>query len=147
MKFLKHVSVLLVMVLLCTTMTLCASAATIPAEGSIWKPSEAPAYEPAEPTFYPIVIEKAENGSAKSSVVSAAAGTTVTITVVPEDGFSLKQLQLVDPSGNPISFKKISDTQYTFVMPSCRVTVRSAFRPQASLCPRDESCPCTASPI
>lgn len=151
MKVLKRLSVLALVLLFCSAMMICASAATIPADGSIWTPSDEPTQTPTQPSTpndsdtdtHSIVVERAENGTVKANRSSAKAGTTITITVVPEDGYDLGQLQVVSSFGKEISVKKVSDSQYTFVMPDSKVTVRATFTVQSS-CLRDASCPMSA---
>lgn len=57
----------------------------------------------------------------------ASYGTTVTITVDPDEGYELDELNVTDASGNAVAVTKVSDTRYTFTMPRSRVTVSATF--------------------
>lgn len=63
-----------------------------------------------------------------SSISSASAGTTVTLTVAPDKGYELDSLTVTDARGNAVTVTKVSGTQYTFVMPSGGATVTAAFQ-------------------
>ncbi|MDR3999212.1 MAG: S-layer homology domain-containing protein, partial [Evtepia sp.] len=58
---------------------------------------------------------------------SAKAGTTVTLTPVPDQGFALDTLAVTDRFGNPVSLTERANGTYTFVMPNGQVTVTATF--------------------
>ena len=70
----------------------------------------------------------AENGSVTASSKNAAKGSTVTVTVKPDDGYQLDKLTVADAKGNTIAVTKQSDSKYTFTMPDSKVTITPTFR-------------------
>lgn len=63
------------------------------------------------------------HGSVKASATRAAAGTTVTLSAVPEDGYVLDSYSVIMDSGVHVYF-----TGDTFIMPSDNVTVSATFK-------------------
>lgn len=92
---------------------------------------------------YAITVEDAENGDVKANRSYASSGTTVTITVTPEDGYVLKELSVVDSQNNKIEVTDKGDGTYTFKMPRRKVTVTASFVADGSFsaCPKDNTCP------
>lgn len=78
-------------------------------------------------TRYTVTIEDSDNGSVTSSHSRASRGTTVTLTVNPDEGYELDELTVTDASGNNVTVNRSSDTRYTFTMPRGNVTVEAAF--------------------
>ncbi len=78
-------------------------------------------------TSYTIAVEDTKNGDITVSPSRASSGSTVTITVDPDEGYELDELNVTDASGNAVAVTKVSDTQYTFTMPRSRVTVTVTF--------------------
>ncbi|MDD6188602.1 MAG: S-layer homology domain-containing protein [Clostridiales bacterium] len=74
-----------------------------------------------------ITAEKTENGTVTVSPTSAAAGTTVTVTVKPDAGYELASLTVTDAGGKNIALTDKGDGKYTFNMPDSKVTVSAAF--------------------
>ena len=68
------------------------------------------------------------NGTVTVSPKTASKGTTVTITVTPDEGYELDKLTVTDASGSAVALTKKSDTQYTFSMPGSKVTVAVSFQ-------------------
>lgn len=66
-------------------------------------------------------------GTVKSNVSSATKGSTVTVTVIPQDGYKLDKLTVADEKGNTITATDKGDNKYTFIMPSSKVTVAPSF--------------------
>jgi len=56
-----------------------------------------------------------------------AEGETVTLSVVPEDGYRLSYISVADASKATIELTMLSDTEYAFVMPSGNVVVKTEF--------------------
>ena len=77
-------------------------------------------------TTYAITVESAKNGSVTSDVKSAAKGTTITLTVEPDKGYTLETLTVTDGSGKEVKLTEKSG-KYTFTMPASKVTVKAAF--------------------
>lgn len=78
---------------------------------------------------YRVTVEPSENGTVKSSHNTASAGTTVTLTATPQDGYRLTGLTVTDGAGNSVTLSDKGDGKYTFVMPSRAVTVKASFAP------------------
>ncbi len=76
---------------------------------------------------YAISVSKVDNGSAKASASSASAGTRITVTVKPDSGYELDELNVTDAKGKDVKVTKRSDTTYTFQMPDSKVTVEAVF--------------------
>ena len=76
---------------------------------------------------YPITVKDSTNGSAVSSHKSASSGTTVTITVMPDKGYTLETLIVTDKSGNELKLTDKGGGKYTFTMPASKVTVTATF--------------------
>ena len=79
------------------------------------------------PTRYAITTSDAENGTVTVSPSRAARGTTVTITVTPDEGYELGELIVTDANGDEVDLTRESATKYTFEMPRSRVTVAASF--------------------
>ena len=73
-----------------------------------------------------------KNGSVSVSPRNPVKGNTVTLTVRPNTGYSLESIRVVDTSGNEVELTKVSDTKYTFKMPSNRVSVDATFTKDAA---------------
>ncbi len=78
-------------------------------------------------TTYAITAPDAENGTVRVSPSRASRGTTVTITVTPDEGYELESLTVLDSRDNEITLTDKGDGKYTFTMPSGRVTVEASF--------------------
>ena len=76
---------------------------------------------------YSITVESDKNGTVTVSPKSARKGTTVTITVKPDEGFELDTLRVYDKDGNKIKVTEGKNGKYTFTMPASKVTVKAAF--------------------
>ena len=75
------------------------------------------------------------NGTISVSPNSAAKDEKVTITVKPDDGYTLDTLTVTDANGNAVSLTRVSDTQYTFSMPASKVSVKATFKAESSPLP------------
>ncbi len=78
-------------------------------------------------TTYAVTAPDAENGTVRVSPSRASRGTTVTITVTPDEGYELESLTVLDSRDNEIALTDKGDGKYTFTMPSGRVTVEASF--------------------
>lgn len=74
---------------------------------------------------YNITVKDSENGSVSADMQTATAGTTVTVTVDPAEGYELDALTVNDGA---VEVTKVDDTTYTFVMPDAEVTVSATFK-------------------
>ena len=68
-----------------------------------------------------------ENGSVTVSPKNATKGSTVTVTVKPDDGYQLDKLTVADAKGSTISVTDKGNGKYTFTMPASKVTVTPIF--------------------
>lgn len=76
---------------------------------------------------YTITTPDAEHGTVAASPSRASSGTTVTITVTPDEGYELGELIVTDANGDEVDLTRESATKYTFEMPRSRVTVVASF--------------------
>ena len=76
---------------------------------------------------YPVSVPRFDNGSVSVTPGSASKGTTVTITVKPDEGYELDKLVVTDKDGNRLSLSDKGDGKYTFTMPDGKVTVDASF--------------------
>ena len=79
------------------------------------------------PTYYDITVEAAAHGKVASSRKTASGGTTVTLTVEADKGYTLETLTVTDKDGNKIALTNKGNGEYTFKMPASDVTVEAAF--------------------
>ena len=78
-------------------------------------------------TSYPITIKDSKNGSASSSHKRAGAGTTVTITVAPNKGYTLETITVLGQNGKACKVTDKGNGKFTFTMPASGVTVTATF--------------------
>ena len=76
---------------------------------------------------YPIEVVSIEHGSVSASVNWAEAGSKVTLTVTPDDGWKLDSLSATDAKGGKLSLTALGGGKYSFTMPSAKVTVKAVF--------------------
>ena len=76
---------------------------------------------------YPVSAPRVDNGSVSVTPSSASKGTTVTITVKPNDGYELDKITVTDKDGNRLSLNDQGNGKYTFTMPSGKVSVEASF--------------------
>lgn len=81
------------------------------------------------PIVFDIAASDVSNGSVTLSPDKATTGTTVTITLNPESGYKPNGVSITSSDGSSVFPSKISDTEYTFTMPSGNVTVIASFQP------------------
>ena len=79
------------------------------------------------PTTYAVTVPDVENGTVRVSPSRASRGTTVTLTVAPDEGYELESLTVLDSRDNEIALTDKGDGKYTFTMPSGKVTVEASF--------------------
>ena len=80
----------------------------------------------SDPT-YSVTVDKTENGSVTVSPKSASKGSTVTITVKPDSGYTLETLTAIDSEGKEIQLTDKGEGKYTFTMPAGKVEVKATF--------------------
>ena len=93
-------------------------------------------------TRYTVSVEDTDNGSVKVSPTRASKGSTVTVTVKPDEGYELDELTVTDKNGDSVRIIK-SNGKYTFKMPASKVTVEAVF---TAVEPEPEGLPFTSCP-
>ena len=83
-------------------------------------------YAVSLPDTYPITVGSAANGSVDVSFSNASKGSVITITAVPDEGYSVGAVTVSGPAG-AVEVKRLSATEYSFVMPEGSVTVSVSF--------------------
>ena len=78
------------------------------------------------------VDSKAENGKITIDKDSASKGSTVTITVTPDEGYEIDKIKVTDESGNEIKVTDKGNGKYTFTMPAKDVDIKADFKETAS---------------
>ena len=76
---------------------------------------------------YTVSADKTENGAIVVSPKSASKGNTVTITAIPDKGYTLESLTVLDKDGKVLELTDKGGGKYTFVMPAGKVTVKAVF--------------------
>lgn len=93
-------------------------------------PPDPPPYIPpvVTPTTYKVnTPADVEGGKITVSPTSAAKGSTVTITVTPDEGYEVEGVTVTDANGNAVTVTG-SGSSYSFTMPGCSVTVGATFK-------------------
>ena len=70
-----------------------------------------------------------EGGTVKASPARASRGSTVTITVTPDEGYELDALTVTDSDGKAVAVTDKGDGKYTFTMPRGKVEIDASFKP------------------
>ena len=78
------------------------------------------------------VDKKTENGKITIDKDSASKGSTVTITVTPDEGYEVDEIKVTDESGNEIKVTDKGNGKYTFTMPAKDVDIKADFKETAS---------------
>ena len=81
---------------------------------------------------YAITVDSTKNGDVTSSHKSAAKGTTITLTVNPDKGYTLETITVTDGSGKEVKLTE-KNGKYTFTMPASKVTVKATFMEDNSM--------------
>ncbi len=76
---------------------------------------------------YAVIIDSVKNGDVTVSPKSAVKGTTVTVTVEPDNGYELDELTVTDANGKNVKVTEGKNGKYTFTMPDGKVTVAAEF--------------------
>ena len=85
-----------------------------------------PDVPPANPN-YRITVEATQGGTVTADPTAAKAGTTVTLTPVPDQGYQVGSVAVTDRFGEPVAVTEQADGTYTFTMPNGQVTVTVTF--------------------
>ena len=78
---------------------------------------------------YPITASDSAHGSVKVSHKNASKGTAVTITAVPDTGYTLEEAAVTDNKGNELELTDKGADVFTFAMPASAVNVKISFVP------------------
>lgn len=78
-------------------------------------------------TKYDVDIAKVSNGDVEVSDDSAKKGDKVTITVMPDKGYEIEDVIVVDEDGDEVKVSEKDTGEYTFTMPASDVTVKVTF--------------------
>lgn len=89
---------------------------------------------------YPITVEDSRYGDVDSSRTRASSGSTITLTITPDEGYVLDELVVTDKSGNELRLTNKGDGRYTFTMPRSAVTVEATFRAEEPATPAWDEC-------
>ena len=81
----------------------------------------------SKPSYSVTTPGTTENGSVTVSPKNATKGSTVTVTVKPDDGYQLDKLTVTDAKGGTISVTDKGNGKYTFTMPASKVTITPTF--------------------
>ena len=85
---------------------------------------------------YPVTISgTTEHGTVTVSTEAAVGGSTVTITVKPDSGYTLGGITVTDSEGNELSLTDNGNGAYAFTMPSGKVEIHVTFTEDGSLNP------------
>ena len=76
---------------------------------------------------YDVAVSDGAHGSVTVSPKSASKGSTVTVTVTPDKGYTLETLSVTDKNGSTLDLTDRGNGKYTFTMPSGPVTVAATF--------------------
>lgn len=87
-------------------------------------------------TTYPVTVVETEHGTVTVSPKNASRGTTVTVTVAPDEGYELAALTITKNNGDEVKFTDKGNDKFEFVMPADGVSVKAIFR-----CIGSELCP------
>ena len=85
-----------------------------------------PYIPPANPN-YRITLEATQGGTVTADPTAAKAGTTVTLTPVPDRGYQVGSVAVTDRFGDAVAVTEQADGTYTFTMPNGQVTVTVTF--------------------
>ncbi len=94
---------------------------------AVWSYTGSSSSSSSSSSYYAISTPTVANGSVSVTPSSASKGTTVTITVKPNDGYELDKLTITDKDGNHLSLSDKGNGKYTFTMPAGKVNVDAAF--------------------
>ena len=75
---------------------------------------------------YSVKVESDARAEVSLSKNNAVAGDKVVITVTPEQGQQVDNVTVTDANGREIAVTKVSDTQYSFIMPAGAVKIAAA---------------------
>ena len=126
------------------TITATADGETATCTVTVTKPTSGGGSSSGGATTYPLTTDDPPHGTVKADPLRAKEGTTVTLTVTPEEGYTIDDVTVTDQDGKEIPVTDQGDGKYTFPMPAGKVTVSASFTKGDTgyaHCPKDETCP------
>ena len=79
-----------------------------------------------------VIVAKSENGEVISSMVNSRQGKQVNLKAIPDDGYELDELKVIDAEGKSIPLTFVENTEEGpinfFIMPETNVTVYATFK-------------------
>lgn len=75
-----------------------------------------------------ISVPNISNGGISITPKKPATGDTVTVNIVPDNGYELEHIKVIDGAENEVKITKVKENKYTFVMPEGKVKLDAAFR-------------------
>ena len=81
---------------------------------------------PANPN-YRVDLPTPEHGTITANPAAAKAGTEVTLTITPEEGYEVGEVTVTDRFGDAVEVTENADGTYTFTMPNGQVKVEVTF--------------------
>ena len=112
--------------LACGTAVITATAADDSGASASCTVTVRPDIPPANPN-YKITVEATQGGTVTADPTAAKAGTTVTLTPVPDRGYQVGAVAVTDRFGEAVAVTENADGTYTFTMPNGQVTVTVTF--------------------
>ena len=85
-------------------------------------------------SYYSVKVNESEHGKVTADRTSIYAGSTVTLTVQPDEGYKLDKITVTDSQNQAVELTE-KNGKYTFKMPSRNVTVKADFVPAGSPSP------------
>lgn len=82
---------------------------------------------------YGVTVPSVTGGKLSVSPSSPRAGSQVTLTVAPDQGYKLNSLTVTDAKGNTVSLSNKGDGKYIFTMPNSKVSLNVSFVPENSV--------------
>ncbi len=90
------------------------------------KKSSSSSSDTSAPT-YSVSTGKTENGEISVTPAKAEAGEKVTIKATPDSGYQLDKITVKDKNNSTVKLTKVDENEYTFTMPSGKVSVDATF--------------------
>ena len=90
------------------------------------KSSSSSSSDTSAPT-YGVSTGKTENGEISVTPAKAEAGEKVTIKATPDSGYQLDKITVKDKNNSTVKLTKVDENEYTFTMPSGKVSVDATF--------------------
>lgn len=103
-----------------------ASAASETAQFTTRKKASSSSSDTSAPT-YGVSTGKTENGEISVTPAKAEAGEKVTIKATPDSGYQLDKITVKDKNNSTVKLTKVDENEYTFTMPSGKVSVDATF--------------------